>query len=75
MHAPSFMWHAPLIARLLSVASFTAVNSMLSGEGIPFDRLAAKHRLVGIGEERRPPREVAHGRRREDLAGRLGTKL
>ena len=35
--------HAPLIARVLSVASFTAVNSMLSGEGIPFDRLAAKY--------------------------------
>ena len=35
--------HAPLIARLLSVASFTAVNSMLSGAGIPFDRLAAKY--------------------------------
>jgi hypothetical protein len=35
--------HAPLIARVLSVASFTAVNSLLSGEGIPFDRLAAKY--------------------------------
>jgi hypothetical protein len=34
--------HAPLVARVLSVASFTAVNSMLSGEGIPFDRIAAK---------------------------------
>jgi hypothetical protein len=35
--------HAPLVARVLSVASFAAVNSMLSGEGIPFDRLAAKY--------------------------------
>lgn len=35
--------HAPLVARLLSVASFAAVNSMLAGEGIPFDRLAAKY--------------------------------
>jgi hypothetical protein len=35
--------HAPLLARVLSVASFTAVNSMLSGEGIPFDRLAATY--------------------------------
>lgn len=35
--------HAPLVARLLSVASFDAVNSMLAGEGIPFDRLAAKY--------------------------------
>ncbi|HXQ63337.1 MAG TPA: DUF3971 domain-containing protein, partial [Steroidobacteraceae bacterium] len=35
--------HAPLVARLLSVASFTAVNSMLAGEGIPFDRIAAKY--------------------------------
>ncbi|MGH7125995.1 MAG: DUF3971 domain-containing protein, partial [Stellaceae bacterium] len=35
--------HAPLVARLLSVASFAAVNSMLSGEGIPFDRIAAKY--------------------------------
>ena len=29
--------------RVLSVASFTAVDSMLSGEGIPFDRLSAKY--------------------------------
>ena len=35
--------HAPLVARVLSVASFTAVDSMLSGEGIPFDRLSAKY--------------------------------
>jgi AsmA-like C-terminal region/Protein of unknown function len=35
--------HAPLFARVLSVASFTAVNSMLSGEGIPFNRIAAKY--------------------------------
>jgi len=35
--------HAPLVARLLSMASFAAVNSMLSGEGIPFDRIAAKY--------------------------------
>lgn len=35
--------HAPLVARVLSVGSFSAVNSMLSGEGIPFDRLAAKY--------------------------------
>ena len=39
--------HAPLIARILSVASFTALNSMLSGEGIPFDRLAAKFTFGG----------------------------
>lgn len=37
--------HAPLVARLLSVASFSAVSSMLSGEGIPFDRIAAKYSL------------------------------
>src|SRR5262249_34715447 len=35
--------HAPLVARLLSVASFSGVSSMLSGEGIPFDRIAAKY--------------------------------
>ena len=34
---------APLVARLLSVASFSGVSSMLSGEGIPFDRIAAKY--------------------------------
>lgn len=35
--------HAPLFARVLSVASFTAVSSMLSGEGIPFNRLQGKY--------------------------------
>jgi hypothetical protein len=30
---------APVMARLLSVASFTSIASMLSGEGIPFTRL------------------------------------
>ena len=34
---------APLVARLLSIASFSGVSSMLSGEGIPFDRIAAKY--------------------------------
>jgi len=38
--------HAPLAARVLSVASFAAVNSMLAGEGIPFDRIAAKYTLA-----------------------------
>ncbi len=35
--------HAPLVARVLSVASLTAMSSMLSGEGIPFDRISAKY--------------------------------
>jgi hypothetical protein len=33
--------NAPLFARLLSVASFSAIGSLLSGEGIPFTRLKA----------------------------------
>ncbi len=31
--------HAPILARLLSVASLSAISSMLSGDGIPFTRL------------------------------------
>ena len=31
--------HAPIMARLLSVASLAAVSSLLQGEGIPFTRL------------------------------------
>jgi Protein of unknown function/AsmA-like C-terminal region len=33
--------NAPIFARLLSVASFSAIGSLLSGEGIPFTRLKA----------------------------------
>jgi hypothetical protein len=32
---------APMLARLLSIASFEGIGAMLSGEGIPFTRLAA----------------------------------
>jgi hypothetical protein len=37
--------NAPLFARLLSLASFTAIGSLLSGEGIPFTRLTADFTL------------------------------
>jgi hypothetical protein len=37
--------NAPLFARLLSLASFTAIGSLLSGEGIPFTRLTAEFAL------------------------------
>jgi hypothetical protein len=37
--------NAPLLARLLSVASFSAIGSLLSGEGIPFTRLKADFTL------------------------------
>jgi uncharacterized protein YhdP len=40
---------APLLARLLSLASFSGMGAMLSGEGIPFSRLKAD--LV-YGEDR-----------------------
>ncbi len=40
---------APLLARLLSLASFSGMGALLSGEGIPFNRLAAD--LV-YGEDR-----------------------
>lgn len=33
--------HAPLFARLLSVASFSGIGGLLSGEGIPFSHLTA----------------------------------
>ncbi len=33
--------HAPLFARLLSVASFSGIGGLLSGEGIPFTHLTA----------------------------------
>jgi uncharacterized protein DUF3971/AsmA-like protein len=33
--------NAPLFARLLSVASFSGIGGLLSGEGIPFSRLTA----------------------------------
>jgi len=31
--------HAPVLAKLLSLASFASIDSLLSGEGIPFTRL------------------------------------
>ena len=37
--------NAPLFARLLSVASFAAIGSLLSGEGIPFTHLTADFTL------------------------------
>lgn len=33
--------HAPLLAQLLSLASFSGIGAMLSGDGIPFSRLGA----------------------------------
>jgi hypothetical protein len=35
--------HAPVFAQVLSVASLTAISSMLSGEGIPFSRIAGDY--------------------------------
>jgi len=35
--------HAPMFAQVLSVASLTAISSMLSGEGIPFSRIAGDY--------------------------------
>ncbi|HYM02917.1 MAG TPA: AsmA-like C-terminal domain-containing protein [Stellaceae bacterium] len=37
---------APALARLLSVASFSGIGALLSGEGIPFTRLKADFTLV-----------------------------
>jgi hypothetical protein len=47
---------APLFARLLSVASFSGIGALLSGEGIPFTRLKADFTLadgkVDVSESR-----------------------
>ena len=33
--------HAPILAQLLSIASFSGIGALLSGDGIPFSRLTA----------------------------------
>jgi uncharacterized protein YhdP len=41
------LWGAPLIARIVSLASFTGLGNALGGQGVPVDRLVAPFRLQG----------------------------
>ena len=41
------MWGAPMIARIVSLASFTGLSNALSGQGVPVQRLVVPFRLDG----------------------------
>ena len=39
------LWGAPLVARIISLASFSGLGNALSGQGVPVDRLVAPFRI------------------------------
>ena len=41
------LWGAPLVARIISLASFSGLGNALSGQGVPVDRLVAPFRIQG----------------------------
>lgn len=41
------LWGAPLIARIISLASFSGLGNALSGQGVPVRRLVAPFRIQG----------------------------